>query len=179
MRLEAPGAPGLTLATPFAAQLRWTVVDGEVVYWPGTGEEVETRSVDGTVTRTLSLPLTDSFEITADDREWWIQTAIPTEFMGQRPFEPLRPVARETAEFPEDHALVQQLLADGDGRIWVRRNWSGGQVWDVVESTGRMSGRVALPRGNALKAVIPGYVVMTFTDELGVETVRVHRLSGG
>ena len=178
VRLEAPDAPGLTLAAPFTARMRWTVVAGEVVYWSGSGEQLEATSVDGTATHTLSLPVSDRFEVTADDRESWIRTGIPTEFMGRRPFEPLRAVARETVEFPDHHALVRQLLTDDQDRIWVRRNRSGEPVWDVVERTGQMSGRVTLPRGFSLRAVIPGYVVTTLTDELGVETVRVHRLAG-
>ena len=49
-------------------------------------------------------------EVTSEDREFWLQDAIPQEFLGQRPFEPLREKARRTVDFPRYHPLMFEDL---------------------------------------------------------------------
>ena len=128
----------------------------------------------------VSLALDDRFEVTAEDREYWFQNAIPQEFMGQRVFEPLRREARRTVDFPRYHPLAFDLLSAPGDVLWVRRTPDGkDQVWDVVDAQGQPAGRVALAPDQALMAVIPDHMVLRVTDALGVESVEVHRCSTG
>ncbi|MXX72663.1 MAG: hypothetical protein F4205_14915 [Gemmatimonadetes bacterium] len=181
LRLEAPGAPGLTLRPPFSPYPRWTVVSGQLVYWPAHGEELQIVGLDGTQTTSIVLPIEDRFEITAGDREWWFRTGIPTEFRGRRPFEPLRRVARQTVDFPPHQPLVLELLGAPNGAVWVKRQTSlsdesRGQVWDVVDREGGFVDRITLPVGHLLMAVLAEHVVIRTTTELGSDVVQVHRL---
>lgn len=181
LRLEAPGAPGLTLRQPFSSYPRWTVVAEQVVYWPGTGQELLVVGLDGRVASTIALPTEDRIAVTAGDRERWFRTGIPTEFMGRRPFEPLRRRARQTVDFPEHHPSVLGLLGGADGAIWVKRQTSlaeesRGQAWDVVDKDGRFVSRISLPVGHLLMAVLPEHVVVRTTTELGSDVIQLHRL---
>lgn len=181
LRLEAPGAPGLTLRRPFSPYPKWTVVSGEVVYWPGAGEELQVVGLDGAATSSLVLPVKDRIEVTAGDRERWFRTGIPTEFMGRRPFEPLRREARQTVEFPEWHPAVLGLLGAPDDAVWVKRQGSlpadsRGEMWDIVDKGGESVDRVTLPVGHLLMAVRTEHVVVRTTSELVGDLVQVHRL---
>lgn len=181
LRLEAPGAPGLTLRRPFAPYPRWTVVSGQLVYWPALGHQLQVVKLDGTPSTSIVLPLEDRIEITAGDGEEWFRTGIPTEFMGRRPFEPLRQKARQTVDFPPHQPLVLGLLASPDGVVWVKRQTSlreesRGQVWDVVDTEGKFVDRVTLPVGHLLTVVLAEHVVIQTTTELGSDVVQIHRL---
>ena len=182
LRLEAPGAPGLTLRRPFSPYPRWAVVSGGVVYWPGTGTELQVVGLDGKATSSYVLPGNEPVEVTPGDREQWFRTGIPTEFRGRRPFEPLRRKARQTVEFPEHHPAVLGLLGAADGAVWVKRQTSlraesRGQVWDVVDEDGALIDRVTLPVGHLLMAVLPEHVVVKTASEFVGDLVQVHRLS--
>ena len=181
LRLEAPGAPGLTLRRPFSPYPRWTVVAGQVVHWPGTGQELQVVGLDGQLESTIELPMGDHVAVTVADRERWFRTGIPTEFMGRRPFEPLRRKARQTVEFPEYHPAVLELLGGPDRAIWVKRQTSvaagsRGQAWDVVDRDGALVGRALLPVGHLLMAVHRDQAVIRTTTELGSDVIQVHRL---
>ena len=180
LRLTAPGSPSWTTPPPYLALPRWTPVSGSVAFWQGPGLEITVLGLDGTVQSAYSLPLGDRFEVSAEDRESWFNTAIPTEFMGQRVFEPVREAARETVEFPEHHPLVLDLLGGPDGSLWVRRTPSRrGQVWDVVDERGSFVGRVSLASGHRLMSVLAEHVVLRATDDLGVQSVQVHGYGSG
>ncbi len=176
LRLTAPGAPSYTLPHPYSPIPRWTPVSGDVAFWQGLGSEASILGLDGALKSVVSLALDDRFEVTAEDREFWLQNAIPQDFMGQRVFEPLREKARRTVDFPRYHPLGFELLAGPGGFLWVRRTPNGrDQVWDVVDVQGQPAGRVSLAEGQVLMAVISDHMLLKMTDASGIESVDVHR----
>ena len=176
LRLTAPGSPGLTLSPPYSPDPKWTPVSGGVAFWQGPDPEVRILGFDGEQRSMVSLALGDRFEVTAEDREYWLQNEIPQEFQGQRVFEPLRQEARRTVDFPQYHPLLFELLNGPDDLLWVRRTPDGrDQVWDVVDAEGQLASRVSLASGQALMAVIPDHLVVGVTDDLGVESVEIQR----
>ena len=180
LRLSAPGAPGLTVRRPFAASQRWTTANGSFVYWDGGGAEMRVTGLNDATERTLSLNNIDLFPVTEADRDAWLASAIPGEFMGQRGvFDPLRAVARETVSFPDAHPLVLALLGATDGSVWVqRRRSSEGQLWDVIDPLGRASARVSLLAGDVLAVVVGRYALVRSKDDMEVESVEVYSLIG-
>lgn len=183
LRLTAQGAPGLTLSSPYSPAPQWTHIAGSVGFWQGPDSDIRILGFDGVLKSVISLALNERFEVTAEDREFWIQNEIPQEVFGQRVFEPLREKARRTVDFPRYHPLVFELLGGPDDLLWVRRTPDGrDQVWDVVDTQGARAGRVSLTPGQALMAVIPGHLVLKVTEDLGVESIEVHqcrKLPGG
>ena len=159
LRLTAPGAPGYRVSPPYSPAPQWAPVCGGVAFWQGSDAEVRILGLDGTLKSVVPLALDDRFEVTADDREYWFQNAIPQEVFGQRVFEPLRQAARRTVDFPRYHPPVFELLGGPGDVLWVRRTPDGrDQVWDVVDAQGRLANRVFLAPGQALMAVIPGHL---------------------
>lgn len=179
LRLTAPGGPGLTLSHPYAPTPQWTPVAGGVAFWRGPDPEVRILGFDGTQMSVVSLALDDRFEVTGEDREYWLQNAIPQEIFGQRGvFDPLREVARRTVDFPGYHPTVFELLGGPDDLLWVRRTPDGrNQVWDIVDARGQPTSRITLAPDQALMAVIPDHLLLKATDALGVESVEVHQCS--
>ncbi len=180
LRLTAEGSPSYTFSPPYSPTPQWTPVSGGVAFWDGSDAGVRILGFNGEQRSVVSLALDDRFEVTAEDREYWFQNAIPQEFMGQRVFEPLRREARRTVDFPRYHPLAFDLLSAPGDVLWVRRTPDGkDQVWDVVDAQGQPAGRVALAPDQALMAVIPDHMVLRVTDALGVESVEVHGCSAG
>ena len=179
LHLAAEGAPSYSLPPPYSPSARWTSTADGIVLWRGPDTEVSILNFDGTPKSTLSLALDDRFEITEEDREHWLQNAIPREFMGQRVFEPVRQKARETVDFPLYHPPVFGLLSGPDNLLWVRRTPRGRetQVWDVVDSQGQPAARVSFAAGLALMAIIPNHLVLRSADEFDVESIELHRCS--
>ena len=174
LRLTAPGAPGLSVSPPYSPTPQWTPVSGGVAFWLGRDAEVRILGFDGVLRSVVSLPLDDRFEVTAEDREFWFQNAIPQEVFGQRVFEPLREEARRTVDFPRYHPLVFELVGGQNDLLWVRRTPDGrDQVWDIVDSQGQIASRVSLPPGQTLLAMVPDHLVVKVTDDLGAESVEV------
>ncbi len=179
LRLTAPGAPGLTLPPPYWPRPHWTPVSGGVAFWQGPDSDVRILGLDGDLTSVVTLALDDRFEVTAEDREFWLQNDIPQEIFGQRGvFDPLREVARQTVDFPRYHPMVFELLNGPDDLLWVRRTPDGqDEVWDIVDARGQRASRITLAPDRALMAVIPDHLVLKVTDALGVESVEVHHCS--
>lgn len=176
LRLTAPGAPSLTLSPPYSPEPQWTPVSGGVAFWQGLDSDIQILGLDGVLKSAISLTLDDRLEVTSEDREFWLQDAIPQEFSGQRVFEPLRVKARQTVDFPRYHPLMSRILGGPDSLLWVRRTPNGrDQVWDVLDTQGQLASRVSLASGQALMSVIPDHLVLKVTDELGVESIEVHR----
>lgn len=178
-RLEAPGAPSLTVKAPFSAQLRWTATPEGGLAWydPGTGELVLQDRAGVEVSRT-SVPWGGS-EVTEADREWWIANRIPADFQGRAVFEPLRDVAREELDFPERHAPVLALERDPAGGVWVKRTLeSEGERWTRLAPGGAVTGDFRLPPGRRLIAISEARVFAVARDALDVETVEAYGRAG-
>src|SRR5690606_18602363 len=87
VRLEAPGAPSLTVSAPFTPQPHWTVLpDGSVAIWLPERAHIQLLDLPGRP-RGQMAAVGPSLPVQAEDRETWFREAIPEEFMGQRVFE--------------------------------------------------------------------------------------------
>jgi len=176
LRISAEGSPPVTLAPPYAPSPVWTPLSGGVAFWQGPDPEVRILGFDGTPMSVVSLAFDNRLEVTAADREFWLQNAIPQEMFGQRVFEPARREARRTVDFPRYHPLIFELLAGPEDLLWVRRTPGGrDEIWDIMDPQGEPAGRVSLDPGQVLMAVIPDHIVLKVTDVVGVEAVEVHR----
>lgn len=83
---------------------------------------------------------------------------------------------------PEHKAFFDRLLADDEGNIWVRTPPPpdpAPERWTVLGSGGRWLGAILMPDGFGLNQIARGRVYGIHRDELGVPTVRVHRLGRG
>ena len=142
----------------------------------GYSQRAELRIVapDGSLKRILRWHATPD-PITAEERQRWNEE---------------QPVGRESGRriqlddfpwLPEHKAFFDRLLADDEGNIWVRippPPDPAPERWTVLSSEGRWLGVVRMPDGFGLSQVARGRVYGIHRDELGVPTVRVHRLAG-
>jgi hypothetical protein len=90
-------------------------------------------------------------------------------------------VAAGTSSVPHAAAFPEYsgFLADGAGRLWVRRFAPPGATevdWHVYDARGAIAGRLSMPVAFQPTQVGEDYVLGVFTDELGVQYVRSHRL---
>lgn len=180
IRLDGP--PTFPVPQPFAIGPLWTSTPRGVAYYPGDGAtHLEEITLDGSAASQRDLSFGDSYRAADSEREWWMDQHIPQEFAGRRGvFDAVRSQAREMLDFPSHLPPVLDLMGGSGRDVWVlRRPVASGQTWDVVDASGELSGRVELPAGSRLVAVLTDRVVVIVADELGVETVQVHRLHAG
>lgn len=152
IRLEAEGSPSFTLAPPFAPSPVWAPRVGGAAVWDGEGLRIRFVDARGGAAGTVALAAA-RVPVRPADREHWLATAIPQEFMGQRVFEPLRRKAREELRFPDVFPAVLSMRADPADGVWVQRApATAGEVWEWA-TPGGVRGRVRLPAGRRLLAV--------------------------
>lgn len=179
VRLEAPDAPGLTLPRPFRSRPRWAADSrsGQVLYWPGHGHDIQIVDLDGNARDSITLPLDDRFEVTSEDREYWF-AGFPSDFKGQRVFEPLKRVARDIMEFPDHHPLFYDMMAGPRNTVWLRRTPSGRQqvVWDVASE--QRTDRVMLREGHWLLALHNNYGILLNSNEESQDALEVRLVVG-
>lgn len=176
IRLEAPGAPSLTLAEPFTAQPQWTVLPERLLaFWtPSTGH-IRLIDFDGGERARLQ-PVGPTYPVSHEDQEVWLASAIPEDFMGQRVFEPLRSQARDVVTFPRSFPAVMELQGDPSGGIWIRKSAEGsGQVWYFLRRDGEEAGSIRLPPGRRLLKVGTKEFAVLSEDDLGVERMEIYR----
>jgi streptogramin lyase len=78
--------------------------------------------------------------------------------------------------FPETHPAFSALHVDSEGRLWVReRDDAAGSHWAVHDGDGKLTGSVTLPPRAEPLDIAAHHVVARWTDEDGVEFVRVYR----
>lgn len=177
IRLEAPGAPSLTLSAPFTAQVQWAVLRGGLVaIWEPESDHIKLLNMDAAEVASIEAS-NGRWRVGPADREHWLGEAIPSEFMGRRGvFDPLRRVAEREAGFPETFAPVLQLLGDPTGAVWVRKTTSGsGEVWVLLSRAGDELGVVRLPAGRKVLHVGQRGLYASWADDLGVEYVELYR----
>ena len=85
---------------------------------------------------------------------------------------------------PESRPAYSQILVDAEAAIWLRPflGWSErGQpeAWQVVDSAGTWLGSVDAPDDFRIMSVASDVLTGVWTDSLGVEHPRVHRLRRG
>lgn len=78
--------------------------------------------------------------------------------------------------FPETHPAFSALHVDSEGRLWVReRDDAAGSHWAVHDTDGKLAGSLTLPPRAEPLDISAHHVVARWTDEDGVEFVRVYR----
>ena len=89
--------------------------------------------------------------------------------------------ARDWMVFPEAFPAFSSLLSDDRGRVWAEiypllhadeRRW-------LVFEAGRAVGEVRVPAAFRVMAVGEDHLAGVWTDDLGVEFVRIYRLDEG
>lgn len=114
---------------------------------------------------------------TADDIERFKQDRLT----AARDDDARRRIERQLAEvtFPETLPAFSGLAADAAGNLWVQEYAVGDDVnrWDVFDPDGRWLGTVGLPPGLEPYEIGEDYVLGAVDDELGVERVRLHRIT--
>lgn len=165
--------------------------DPESIYISTDSEEVQQRSLDGTLLRiirrtTEPLPVTDrawARELENSDRYG--------EMMGARP----REEGEEEVARREVYPGIVNLVVDSEGHLWVRE-WSDSESgvpdqWSVFSPEGRWLGALAFPPDPAApdlqlcrRYATPCWIgkdhfVLVRRDELGVERVEGYRIRRG
>jgi hypothetical protein len=175
IRLTAPGSPSYTVTPPYAAVPQWAALPGgRVAIWDAGRPRLVVRSLSGEPS--VAFPLSPSrYRVSAQDRDLWLNEAIPTEFMGQRVFEPIRAAARRTVSFPDFLPPVLAILGDPSGGAWVRQTTSAtGETWTLVNQDGPHA-TFRLPPGRKLLAVGQTEIAAVTRDEDEVESVEIYR----
>ncbi|NIR43532.1 MAG: hypothetical protein GWN99_06490 [Gemmatimonadetes bacterium] len=175
VRLEAFGAPSLTVPLPFTPQPHWTVTsDGLIALWSPGRDGLDLLDRDGRTLTTIE-GVGDALEVRPEDREHWFRHAIPSEFMGRPVFDPLRPVAREAVEFPEHFPPVLELAGDTRGGVWIRKSTQGsGELWVLLSRDGEEQGSLRFPAGRQVLAFGEDRIVALTVDDLEIEIIEVY-----
>ena len=98
----------------------------------------------------------------------------------------------EAAPVPDELSVFWDFLVDPEGFLWIQpyeplehafalggRYVGGadnGGAWSVIALDGRRAGSIEVPGGLELTQITPTAIVGIRRDELGVESVHVHRI---
>lgn len=170
--LAPPGATSLTVTKPFSSATYWSPVGSKgIAVWFADQRFVTMLDLSGKELARIPLP-SDAFTVTALDREWWFNEAIPQEFMGKRVFEPVRLLARKQITFPRVFPVVTGLIGDPAGAVWIRRtSTAGGEVWQRLGTPSTRPAGLHLPPGRALLALGRTVAITKTTDDASGEPI--------
>ncbi len=180
VRLQADGAPSLTVRLPYTPTVVWTVLpDGDLAIWEPEHDEVS-RLDRHTHNRTMIGGPGAPEATTPADVDLWIQDVIPEGFAGQLGvFDPLVAEARKVASesFPKVLPAVLELVADPVDGLWIRKTTrSAGQSWLLLRSNGQTAGTIRLPTGRTLLDIGPRGFLTKTRDELGIERIELYAM---
>jgi hypothetical protein len=162
---------------PFARAARFAITD-EAAY-VGTGESSEIRrySLSGQLERIIRWP---ELDLTIHDAELQTYRAAQLDSVA----EDRRPALnRSLAEMPMPSAFPAfvRIEADRLGNLWIepfrKPSEAGDLAWTVIGAEGALLGNVTIPRDFELMDFGDDAVVGVARDELGVERIRVYRVS--
>lgn len=88
--------------------------------------------------------------------------------------------ALDNVQLPEHLPAFERLLVDDAGNLWVQHTaWPGRPAveWDVFDGQGTLLGTVRMPAGFRATHAGANFVLGVWTDEDGVEYVRMYRLT--
>lgn len=166
-------------AVPFGLR-RALVVHGMSVFTgDGSAFEVAVLDTAGRITLMARRPDTDRTVTPADVRRYGeIQLdALP----AGAPDERVRRMLRE-AKVPAMKPAWDQLVVDAEGGAWVRHfalERDAPATWSVFDVEGLWLGEIGMPPRFEVKQIGSDWVLGTWTDELGVEYVRLYGLEKG
>jgi hypothetical protein len=178
-RSAAIGLPFAHLAFAVATADHFAIVDGK-------SNEVRFYDWNGSIVLISRRPDLNAVALTDDDRRRYVAEAVKGASGGSGPAS--RSVMEENARnqvdaLPYGHAMpaFDAILSDSEGRIWLRDfvpTWvdKKSNAWTVINRSGRVERRVAVPENIALTQVGHDYVTGVVRDSLQVEYVVVYRL---
>jgi len=180
--------PGMTGPHPLTPTFVFDLHEGEVFSGESLTPRIQVRDSSGALLREIALDLSPP--------------GAPSRTLGQvidsalarAPEERRGALRRRLVAFPEPERLplFWSFLVDEEGFLWVRpyepfrhsvaldghlagRGGPGGE-WRIVAPDGSEVGRIEVPEGFEPWQVAADAVVGIHEDDLGVESVRVHRL---
>ncbi|MYA41351.1 MAG: hypothetical protein F4Z31_06330 [Gemmatimonadetes bacterium] len=165
------------------------VADGTYLYYGDTLEPVIRRAsapgmADGEIAwePTESMAVRDALDRVIDQAA---SEAPPDEASATR-------ARHEAAPVPDELSVFWDFLVDPEGFLWIQpyeplehafalggRYVGGadnGGAWSVIALDGRRAGSIEVPGGLELTQITPTAIVGIRRDELGVESVHVHRI---
>ena len=187
--LRSPLRPGPP--PPFFTHGQWSVSwDGRVAGVSVEPYQVTLFNPDRTVIAGPVIP-TEQFLVTDAHRQAWLEKAMePIAVLSMASSgSPVSSYRRRTRSDVEPAAwpkylppfLPRALSFAPDGMLWVLRTTEDPYlpVFDVIDKTGRLSGRLALPRGRRLLCHGKAGVYLVRVDEDGLQYIEHYRLPNG
>lgn len=150
--------------------------------WIGTTRQYEALqfAADGTLQRILRWQGPDR-TVTPEHLDLYLE-----ERLAGAPNDAVRAAIRtahEMQEFADLFPAYSRILADDRGRLWVedyrRPGTEGDNRWLVFDDTGKLEAFLSLPVSLRVLDIRGDRVLSVFTDEFGVEHVRLWDLSRG
>jgi hypothetical protein len=86
----------------------------------------------------------------------------------------------ETAPIPEYHPAHESLFADREGFLWVQETRVTDEEprrYSIFDPHGRLTGTLVFPNRLSILEIGPDYLLGRGTDDLGVQYIRMYRLT--
>lgn len=160
-----------TLGVPYTEVASLAGVEDGFCHAFGTAPEI--RCYDGAGLRRLIRVQTQPRPVLPEDIDAFWEDALATENRRRRD---ALVRMRDVMPFPDAFPAFAQLLVDDAGRLWARRYRtprSQAEEWLVFED-GRLVARLESPAGFQVMDVDQGRVAGVWTNDLGVEFVRIY-----
>jgi hypothetical protein len=168
----------------------WIVADSEGwIFADNALPEIRDHAIDGRLTRIIRWPIVPRL-VTEDDieRDWeWTVSrrswAPEMRERVRRAREALPPPPDTMPWFgcPTTSCTGRPLILDADRNLWVRAYRPPADAvpdrYDAFDSAGVWLGSVTMPDGLEVLSIATDHVIGLLRDDLGVESVAVHRLA--
>jgi hypothetical protein len=180
--------PGLPYVI-FAAQDVWNVsADGRLAVVRSGDYHVEWRDPDGRMTIGPKIPF-ESRPVTMEDRMAHVRRFMEnsstsgrdgTSGLSPLPAEMLEESSIRRTTEQQEHAASHPPFTEvsphvaPDGSLWVARSMRLGtpQTWDVIGSTGALTGRVQMPKDRRLISLGPRWIYAVVADDDGLQRLE-------
>lgn len=166
------GAESLMAAAPSGVWIGDTA-EQEVRYWSSTG-----------LAPTLIVRWTMADrEVSPQRKEAFLDHFFERESVEDQA---TRSMLQEMIRFADEEPAFGSLLTSSSGSLWIGSSVPpesterhAAQDWVMVDVHGEALARLTTPEGFRLLQIEEGFVIGVHTDELGVESVRLHRVETG
>jgi hypothetical protein len=164
---------------PYGHAFAFAVADNEV--YVGTGDRLsfDLLSADGAQLRSIRAP---ELDLTFTDQDF---DAFRAASMAAMPNEDARATLDQylsNIPRPEKKSAYIRILTDSEGTIWLGPYETPFQAhgpWHIFAASGAYLGELPVPERLHVLDVGPDYVLGRWRDDLGVESIRVYRITRG